>query len=236
VPDELGGTLREYQKIGYNWFTTLDFLGFGGILGDEMGLGKTLQAITFILSNKNSKSLIVAPTSLIYNWGDEFRKFAPSVKLAIINGTKDEREEVIKNIDEFDVVITTYNLLKRDIESYKKLEFDYVIIDEAQYIKNSNSQNALTVKEIKAKSRFALSGTPIENSLMELWSIFDFIMPNYLFDEKRFSVRYYKKLKESPEVIEELNKLIKPFILRRRKKDVIKELPDKIEPLSSIVP
>lgn len=229
VPEELSGILRDYQKVGYNWFKTLDFLGFGGILGDEMGLGKTLQAITFILSNKSSKSLIVAPTSLIYNWGDEFRKFAPSVKLAIINGTKDEREEVIKNIDEFNVIVTTYNLLKRDIESYKKLEFDYFILDEAQYIKNSHSQNAMTVKEIKAKSRFALSGTPIENSLMELWSIFDFIMPNYLFDEKRFSVRYHKKLKESPEVIEELNKLIKPFILRRRKKDVIKELPDKIE-------
>jgi len=228
-PEDLKATLREYQKVGYNWFKTLEYLGFGGILGDEMGLGKTLQAITFILSNKGSKSLIVAPTSLIYNWVEEFERFAPSIKVAIANGSKQEREAIIKNIGNYDVIITTYNLLKMDLEDYKNIEFDYCILDEAQNIKNSNSQNAIAVKEINAKARFALSGTPIENSLMELWSIFDFIMPGYLFDEKRFSVRYHKKLRESPEVIEELNKLVKPFILRRRKKDVIKELPDKIE-------
>ncbi len=229
LPVELNGTLREYQKVGYNWFKTLDYLGFGGILGDEMGLGKTIQTITFILSNKGSKSLIIAPTSLIYNWISEFEKFAPAIKVAAANGLKEEREQIIKNIQNYDVIITTYNLLKRDLEIYNQVEFDYCILDEAQYIKNSNSQNAMAVKEIKTKRKFALSGTPIENSLMELWSIFDFIMPEYLYDEKRFSVRYHKKLKESPEVLEELNKLIKPFILRRRKKDVIKELPDKIE-------
>lgn len=228
-PQDLKGSLREYQKIGYNWFKTLEYLGFGGILGDEMGLGKTLQTITFILSNKGSKSLIVAPTSLIYNWISEFEKFAPTVSIAAVNGSKEDREEIIKNIGNYDVIITTYNLLKRDMESYDNIEFDYCILDEAQNIKNPNSQNAVAVKEIKAKTRFALSGTPIENSLMELWSIFDFIMPGYLYDEKRFSVRYHKKLRESPEVLEELNRLIKPFILRRRKKDVIKELPDKIE-------
>ncbi|MEG0774676.1 SNF2 helicase associated domain-containing protein [Clostridium sp.] len=228
-PTDLQGNLREYQKVGYNWFKTLDFLGFGGILGDEMGLGKTLQTITFILSNKGSKSLIVAPTSLIYNWAEEFERFAPTVKVIIINGLKENREEIIKDFDSYDVIITTYNLLKKDLESYKVKEFHYLILDEAQNIKNPNSQNSKAVKEINAKARFALSGTPIENSLMELWSIFDFIMPGYLFDEKRFSVRYHKKLKESPEVLEELNRLIKPFILRRRKKDVIKELPDKIE-------
>lgn len=229
VPEELKGTLREYQKVGYNWLKTLDYMGFGGILGDEMGLGKTLQTIAFILSNKSSKTLIVAPTSLVYNWTSEFEKFAPSVRVAAVNGSKEEREEIIKDLQNYDVFITTYNLLKRDMESYNSVEFDYCILDEAQYIKNSNSQNAAAVKEIKAKNRFALSGTPIENSLMELWSIFDFIMPGYLYDEKRFSVRYYKRLRESPEIINELNKLIKPFILRRKKKDVIKELPDKIE-------
>ncbi|WP_097027035.1 DEAD/DEAH box helicase [Clostridium peptidivorans] len=229
VPKDLNGNLREYQKLGYNWLKTLDYLGFGGILGDEMGLGKTLQTIAFILSNKEKKSLIVAPTSLIYNWINEFKKFAPSIKAVAVNGSREEREEIIKNIKSYDVVITTYNLLKRDSDIYKSIEFDYCILDEAQYIKNSSSQNAISVKDIKAKTRFALSGTPIENSLMELWSIFDFIMPGYLYDEKRFSVRYHKKLKESPEVLEELNRLIKPFILRRRKKDVIKELPDKIE-------
>ncbi|MCM1992235.1 DEAD/DEAH box helicase [Oceanirhabdus seepicola] len=228
-PVELNGNLREYQKIGYNWFKTLDYLGFGGILGDEMGLGKTLQTIAFLLSNKGSKSLIVAPTSLTYNWVSEFQKFAPTVRVAAANGTKENREEIIKNIEKYDVIITTYNLAKRDLEGYKGIDFDYCILDEAQNIKNPHSQNAQAMKEIKARNRFALSGTPIENSLMELWSIFDFIMPGYLYDEKVFSVRYHKKLKESPEVLAELNKLIKPFILRRRKKDVLKELPEKIE-------
>lgn len=229
APEDLVGDLREYQKVGYNWFKTLDYMGFGGILGDEMGLGKTIQTITFLLSNKGSKVLIVAPTSLIYNWINEFERFAPSMKIAAVNGLKEEREEKIKNIGNYDVLITTYNLLKKDLESYKTVELDYCILDEAQNIKNSNSQNAAAVKLINARNRFALSGTPIENSLMELWSIFDFVMPGYLFDEKRFSVRYHKRLKEEPVVIEELNKLIRPFILRRRKKDVIKELPEKIE-------
>ncbi|AJA49224.1 superfamily II DNA/RNA helicase, SNF2 family protein [Clostridium pasteurianum DSM 525 = ATCC 6013] len=228
-PENLQGSLREYQKIGYNWFRTLDYLGFGGILGDEMGLGKTFQSITFLLSNPGKKSLIVVPTSLVYNWAHEFERFAPTMNIAVANGSKKEREGIIKNIDKYDVIITTYNLLKRDFQLYRSIEFDYCLLDEAQNIKNSHSQNALTVKKVKAKSRFALSGTPMENSVMELWSVFDFIMPGYLYDEKRFSVRYYKKIKEEPEVIEDLNRLIKPFILRRRKKDVIKELPDKIE-------
>jgi SNF2 family DNA or RNA helicase len=173
--------------------------------------------------------LIVAPTSLTYNWISEFKKFAPSVRVAAANGSIEEREEMLKNIEEFDVIITTYNLAKNDLHLYKNIPFDYCILDEAQYIKNPHSQNAQAMKEIKARCRFALSGTPIENSLMELWSIFDFVMPGYLYDEKIFSVRYHKKLKESPEVIEEVNKLIKPFILRRRKIEVLKELPEKIE-------
>jgi SNF2 family DNA or RNA helicase len=229
IPATLMANLREYQKVGYNWLMTLDYLGFGGILGDEMGLGKTLQTIAFILAKKETKTLIVAPTSLIYNWKSEFEKFAPTVRVAAVNSTKEEREEIIRQIKNYDVLVTTYNLLKRDLEVYSDIEFDYCILDEAQNIKNSNSQNALAAKALNSKRRFALSGTPIENSLMELWSIFDFIMPGYLFDEKRFNVRYHKKLREEPEVIVELNRLIKPFILRRKKRDVIKELPDKIE-------
>ncbi|WP_066893266.1 DEAD/DEAH box helicase [Clostridium nigeriense] len=228
-PLTLNASLREYQKEGYNWLKTMDYLGFGGILGDEMGLGKTIQAITFILSNLPSKTLIVAPTSLIYNWSSEIEKFAPSIKLSVVNGGKEERVNILENIKDYDVLITTYNILKRDLDLYEHLNFDYCFIDEAQYIKNSSSQNAISVKNIKAKRKFALTGTPIENSVMELWSIFDFIMPGYLFDENSFSVRYYKKLHESNEVLEELNNLIKPFILRRYKKDVIKELPLKIE-------
>ena len=228
-PLALNANLRVYQKEGYNWLKTMDYLGFGGILGDEMGLGKTIQAITFILSTLPSKTLIVAPTSLIYNWSNEIEKFAPSIKWAVLNGTKEERLNILNNINNYDVIITTYNILKRDLELYCNITFDYCFIDEAQYIKNSNSQNAISVKKIQANRKFALTGTPIENSVLELWSIFDFIMPGYLFDEKRFSVRYYKKLHESNEVLEELNMLIQPFILRRYKKDVIKELPLKIE-------
>lgn len=228
-PEGLNGSLREYQKIGYNWFKTLDYLGFGGILGDEMGLGKTFQCIAFLCSNPGEKSLIIVPTSLVYNWVNEFEKFAPNIKAIAINGSKNERKELIDNLDKYDSVITTYNLLKRDMAYYKDVQFDYCFLDEAQYIKNPHSQNSLTVKKIKAKTKFALSGTPVENSVMELWSIFDFVMPGYLYDEKRFSVRYYKRLKEEPEVIEDLTRLINPFILRRKKKDVIKELPDKIE-------
>ncbi|WP_238918708.1 DEAD/DEAH box helicase [Clostridium sp. YIM B02555] len=227
-PYGLQAQLREYQKDGYNWFRTLDYLGFGGILGDEMGLGKTLQAITFLLSKPNSKTLIIAPTSLIYNWKNEFKKFAPSLKIGISNGVREEREKLIEKYDEFDVILTTYNLLRRDLELYN-MEFDYCILDEAQNIKNQSSLSAKSVKDIKAKIKFALTGTPIENSLMELWSIFDFIMPGYLYNEKKFVTRYFRRLEEGPEILEELNRLTKPFILRRYKKDVIKELPDKIE-------
>jgi SNF2 family DNA or RNA helicase len=229
VPEDLKGTLREYQKVGFNWFKTLDYLGFGGILGDEMGLGKTIQAIAFILSNKGSRTLIVAPTSLTYNWINELEKFAPQLRIAAFNGVRDDRMEKFQNVGDYDVIITTYNLLRRDLDSYKEIKFDYCMIDEAQFIKNANSQSAEAVKEINAARRFALTGTPMENSLMELWSIFDFIMPGYLYDEKRFGTRFNNKLKDTPEVLEELNRLINPFILRRKKKDVIKELPDKIE-------
>lgn len=229
IPENLKGVLRSYQKKGFNWLSTLDYLGFGGILGDEMGLGKTLQTIAFLLSKEDSKTLIIAPTSLVFNWYNEFKKFAPSLKVAMVNGNPDERETLIKNYKENDVLVTTYNLCKRDLESYKKIYFDYVILDEAQNIKNPSSQNAKSVKELKSKNRFALTGTPIENSLMELWSIFDFIMPNYLYDENKFITRYYRRLEEDPIIIEELKKLVSPFILRRYKKDVIKELPNKIE-------
>lgn len=229
IPESLKGVLRSYQEKGFNWLSTLDYLGFGGILGDEMGLGKTLQTIAFLLSNKDSKTLIIAPTSLVFNWYNEFKKFAPSLKVAMVNGNPDERESLIKNYQEYDVLITTYNLCKRDLEIYKKIYFDYVILDEAQNIKNPSSQNAKSVKELKSKNRFVLTGTPIENSLMELWSIFDFIMPNYLYDENKFITRYHRRLEEDPIIIEELKKLVNPFILRRYKKDVIKELPNKIE-------
>lgn len=228
-PENLNGCLRQYQKLGYNWFKTLDYLEFGGILGDEMGLGKTLQAIAFLLSNKECKSIIVVPTTLVYNWISEFKKFAPTMKVAAVNGCREDRQKLIERISSYDVIVTTYNILRRDIKIYDNIQFYCCILDEAQYIKNPNSQNAKSVKKLKASRKFALTGTPVENSVMELWSIFDFIMPGYLYDKKKFSVRYYKRFKEEPVVIEDLNRLVKPFILRRKKSDVIKELPDKIE-------
>ena len=227
-PYGLMAKLRDYQKQGYNWMRTLDYLGFGGILADEMGLGKTLQTITLILSRENTRSLIIAPTSLIYNWYSEFKKFAPSLKVLVCNGTREERKNNIKNYKDYHVIITTYNMLRNDLEHYT-MSFDYCILDEAQNIKNPNSLNAKCVKKIKSRIRFALTETPVENSLMELWSIFDFIMPGYLYDEKRFTTRYFRRLEEGPEILEEIHKMVKPFILRRLKKNVIKELPDKIE-------
>lgn len=228
VPKELNASLREYQIIGFKWFKTLAYLGFGGILGDEMGLGKTIQTIAFILSEKLKSSLIVVPTSLVYNWKNEFEKFAPSLKIAIVAANKEEREEILIAKDQYDVIITSYNLLRRDIDSYKSLQFDAMIIDEAQNIKNPASQGAKAVKLIDARLKFALTGTPIENSLVELWSIFDFIMPGYLYTKGIFTETFEKKSHDESS-LKELNRHIKPFILRRYKRDVILELPDKIE-------
>jgi superfamily II DNA or RNA helicase len=226
LPKELMGTLREYQVEGYNWFKSLSYLGLGGILADEMGLGKTIQTITFLLSEKNSHSLIVTPTSLIYNWKQEFDKFAPALKIGIIHGKKNERIQVLNNICDYDIILTTYGTLKNDILEYENVKFDYLILDEGQNINNSESQNAKVIKEINSKSRFILTGTPIENNLMELWALFDFIMPSYLYTKEEFSTKFSKA---EDKYIQELKILISPYILRRIKKDVIKEIPDKIE-------
>ena len=225
VPKELKAELRSYQITGFKWFKNLSYLGFGGILADEMGLGKTVQTIAFLLSEKGKKSLIVAPTSLIYNWKNEFAKFAPTMKAAVIHGNKEQRIKVLNNIKEYDVILTTYGTLRNDEESYEDLNFDYCILDEGQNIKNPLSQNTASVKNINAKNKFVLTGTPIENNLIELWSIFDFVMPGYLDSVSNFKHRFVNR--EDSAI--ELKKYIKPFMLRRMKKDVIKELPDKIE-------
>lgn len=222
VPDDLNAKLRNYQVEGFNWLNEIANLKVGGILADEMGLGKTIQIIAFLLSQKGKKSIVITPTSLIYNWRDEFNKFAPSLKVGIIHGDKKSRSVMMEK--EFDVIVTTYGLIKNDYEYYKEKEFDFCIIDEAQNIKNSKAQNTKYVKAIKASCRIALSGTPMENNLMELWSIFDYIMPGYLLSEAKFKEKYLKE-----DMYDELKELIKPFILRRLKKDVIDELPNKIE-------
>lgn len=227
VPKNLNATLREYQIAGYKWMKILSNMRFGGILADEMGgLGKTIQTISFLLSEKGSKSLIVAPTSLIYNWQDEFQRFAKDLKIGVIHGSKEDRIKVLDNRNEYDVLITTYGTLRNDFDLYKDIIFDYCIIDEGQNIKNPLAQNTDSVKKINSKVRFALTGTPIENNLMELWSIFDFIMPGYLYNEERFQDKFINAGEEN---IDELKTLIRPFILRREKKDVLKDLPNKIE-------
>lgn len=192
VPDDLNAKLRNYQVEGFNWLNEIANLKVGGILADEMGLGKTIQIIAFLLSQKGKKSIVITPTSLIYNWRDEFNKFAPSLNVGIIHGDKKSRSVMMEK--EFDVIVTTYGLIKNDYEYYKEKEFDFCIIDEAQNIKNSKAQNTKYVKAIKASCRIALSGTPMENNLMELWSIFDYIMPGYLLSEAKFKENILKKI------------------------------------------
>lgn len=225
LPKDFNGTLREYQEEGFKWFGKLSYLNFGGILADEMGLGKTIQTIAFLLSQKKNTSLIVAPTSLIYNWDNEISLFAPTLKVGIIHGSKNTRLKILENLDEYDILLTTYGTLRLDMEYYTSIDFQYLIIDEAQNIKNPLAQNTLAVKRIKSKVKFALTGTPIENNLVELWSIFDFIMPGYLYTQDIFQSKFLR----NDSKLEDLKLLIKPFILRRTKKEVIKDLPDKIE-------
>jgi len=236
IPLELNETLRDYQKVGYNWLLALDKYEFGGILADDMGLGKTIQILSVLMMYKKTSkdrkaSLVIAPSSLTLNWKSEAEKFAKDLSILIINGTAEERKEKIKQIGHYDLIITSYDLLKRDIEEYEKLDytFRFVIADEAQYIKNNNTQNSKAIKRIKAKTRYALTGTPIENSLSELWSIFDFIMPGYLFTYKKFKSNYEIPITkdQNQEVLEKLKMIIEPFVLRRTKKEVLKELPDK---------
>lgn len=235
IPEEVEDTLRDYQKSGFKWLKTMARYGFGGILADDMGLGKTLQVIAFLLSEKKEKgpspSVIIVPTSLVFNWEEEIYKFAPSLKLLLIHGNKAERTELISSIEEYDVVVTSYPLIRNDIDLYKDFIFRYCILDEAQHIKNSSSLNSKSVKSIKASNYFALTGTPMENTVMELWSIFDFLMPGYLLSNKKFIEKYERPIfrEQNLDKLNDLNKHIRPFILRRLKKDVLKELPEKIE-------
>ena len=225
IPKDLNATLRDYQVSGFEFFKTLSDYQFGGILADEMGLGKTIQTIAFLLSNKDKKSIVITPTALIYNLKNELEKFAPTLKVRLLHAAKSEREKILDNIDNYDVILTTYTTYKNDIDKYKNINFDYCIIDEAQNIKNPDAIITKAIKNVNAKVKFALTGTPIENNLMELWSIFDFIMPGYLYNKSKFKSIFVNNDKN----IIELKNLIKPFILRRTKKEVITELPDKIE-------
>lgn len=237
IPKGFIGTLRNYQVRGYKWLKILASYGLGGILADDMGLGKTIQAIAFLLSENGrhkEPAIVICPTTLVYNWESEINKFAPSLKTLVISGSKSERKTQMNNLNMSDVVITSYPLIRRDIDDYENVRFSYCIIDEAQYIKNPNSLNAESVKKIKAKGYFALTGTPIENSLTELWSIFDFLMPGYLLSHRKFLEKYEKPIVKNNDKdrLLDLSKHIRPFVLRRLKSDVLKELPQKIETTS----
>lgn len=240
IPGELDNILRGYQKQGFLWIKTLKANGFGGILADDMGLGKTLQVIAFLLSewkesgeNPGRPWLIVCPASLVYNWKSELERFAPALPVYTAAGNVKEREELLKRVEAQGkgVVITSYDLLRRDILLYEKMSFACEVIDEAQFIKNHSTQASRAVKQVSAGFRLALTGTPVENRLSELWSIFDFLMPGFLFAYGRF-----REELETPvvtggdeEAAERLHRMIRPFVLRRLKKDVLTDLPDKIE-------
>ena len=235
VPPNQKHILRNYQKIGYRWLKTMANYGFGGILADDMGIGKTIQVITLLederIQHPESVSLVICPSSLLLNWQSEIQKFSKDLSCIMISGTSEERKRQIQNCKSYDVVITSYDYIKRDIEQYEDVLFTYQILDEAQYIKNHTTKNATSVKQIQAKHRFALTGTPIENSLAELWSIFDYLMPGYLYSYPYFKKHYeFPIVKENdPATVKELQRMVEPFILRRVKKDVLKELPEKIE-------
>ena len=238
IPREQEKILRGYQKEGFYWIKTLKHNQFGGILADDMGLGKTLQVLTFLWSEfqksapgENRRVLVITPASLVFNWMNEIERFAPGLPATVVTGDLKERKALIKNAGEREVLITSYDLLKRDLKAYRNLDFAVQIIDEAQYIKNHGTQVAKAVKEIRSEFRLALTGTPVENRLSELWSIFDFLMPGFLYSYEKFrkeielpAVQY-----SNSDAMERLQKMIRPFVLRRLKRDVLKDLPDKLE-------
>jgi SNF2 family DNA or RNA helicase len=247
---DLESVLRPYQKHGVAWMHFLRANGFGGILADEMGLGKTLQALTFLrtccqrLAGSPESgasagkmpathcSLVVCPTSLVFNWVNEVKKFTPEIKVLALNGP--ERHKLFDQIPQTDLIVTSYALIRRDAEKYRDLEFDTVMLDEAQHIKNRQTQNAQAVKAIRSQHRLVLTGTPLENSVLDLWSIFDFLMPGYLGAAKDFRERYEIPItrEKNVEVQARLARRLKPFLLRRLKRDVAKDLPEKLEQVS----
>ena len=230
VPEELNAKLRSYQKTGYRFLSMLSEFGFGGILADDMGLGKTLQIIALLEAKKES-SLIICPASLVYNWESEVNRFAPDLSVLAVVGEQKKREELLKGYENYHIIITSYDLLKRDIELYESCRFRYCIADEAQYIKNLTTRVSRAVKRIRAELRFALTGTPIENRLSDLYSIFDFVMPGYLKDYDSFKTDYEIPIVQQQDETKlvRLQRFVHPFILRRKKEEVLKDLPPKME-------
>jgi superfamily II DNA or RNA helicase len=236
---DLEAVLRPYQKDGVAWLHFLRSNGFGGILADEMGLGKTVQVLAFLRTLKERRgteatmlSLVICPSSLVFNWEAEAKKFTPTLRLAALHGA--ERHSLFAELARQDLIITSYALLRRDAEHYRGMEFDTVVLDEAQHIKNRQTQNAQAVKGLRARHRIVLTGTPLENSVLDLWSLFDFLMPGYLGAAADFRERYETPIvrDRSAAVQSRLTRRLRPFILRRRKREVAADLPEKIEQVS----
>lgn len=232
LPDHLEPVLRPYQKTGFRWLKTLESCGFGGILADEMGLGKTAQVIAFLATvTSDLPSLVVCPASLVLNWKDELEKFAPALRVRLILGPAAARRTLLAAQTPDDVWVTSYELLRQDLAQYREKRFYCCILDEAQHIKNQSTLISKAVKQIDCRQRFVLTGTPIENRLSELWNLFDFLMPGYLFSHQRFVEKLEKPVVKSrdPEAAAQLRRLVQPFLLRRLKRDVLRELPPKVE-------
>ncbi|MFO7659807.1 MAG: DEAD/DEAH box helicase, partial [Candidatus Cloacimonadaceae bacterium] len=231
LPAYLNTVLRSYQKAGYQWLKMLMRYRLHGILADEMGLGKTIQALSVLAETPpDSVSLVICPKTLLYNWAAEIEKFHTNIPYQIYEGSKAERIALLKNPN-VRLFIISYTLVLNDIAELSKMNFKWVVLDEAQHIKNVAAQRTGAIKKLKADYRLALSGTPIENSMTELWSILDFLMPGYLGSLNKFKQEYISELPQ-PEIRAKLNRLAAPFVLRRIKKDVLFELPDKQEQVS----
>ena len=231
-PNNIKVNLFPYQKLGFNWLKNMYDIGFGGILADDMGLGKTLQTISLLneiyQENRNFTALIIVPSSLLYNWKEEIIKFT-GITPTLVEGTASQRREIISRGSK-GFLITTYQALRNDIEEYKNREFNVVVLDEAQNIKTTTSQIKKAVMKINSKVNFALTGTPVENNILELWSIFDFVIPGYLDNLTKFKKTYKEAIvNPNSSKINNLREIIAPFLLRRTKKEVLTELPDKIE-------
>ena len=241
VPETVCAEMRPYQTEGFRWLCTLGHVGFAGILADDMGLGKTLQAISYLAHAKEDMesdasdakrlpSIVVCPASLVYNWESEIERFCPTMRAVPVVGSKKDREEIVAHAADYDVLVYSYDLMKRDVDALAEQSFHAAILDEAHYIKNANTLAAKAAKRLVAEVRFALTGTPIENRLVELWSIFDYLMPGVLGGKEQFTKRFVTPINQgSTEVTTSLARLVSPFILRRLKKDVLKDLPDKVE-------
>src|SRR5437762_1720991 len=226
----LAEILREYQLVGFEWLTRLAANNLGGILADEMGLGKTVQTLAFLRAHQGLRpALVVCPTSLVTNRENEALKFTPELNTLVLEGA--DRAVRFKSIADVDIVVTSYALLRRDIDTLRDINFSTAVLDEAQHIKNPETQNAQAAFALRAKHRFVLTGTPMENSVRDLWSIMNFALPGYLGDRNDFRERYELPIARgsAPDVQRRLSRRLQPFLLRRKKRDVAKDLPEKIE-------